>query len=60
MLKLAVVVCVVLWSGLAEAITWDFDDGTTQGWAAKQAGAAGGSSEFNLFPGAGHRRRVDD
>ena len=51
MLKLAVVVCVVLWSGLAEAITWDFDDGTTQGWAAKQAGAAGGPSEFNLFPG---------
>ena len=51
MLKLAVVACVVLWSGLAEAITWDFDDGTTQGWAAKQAGAAGGSSEFNLFPG---------
>ena len=51
MLKLAVVVCVVLWSSLAEALTWDFDDGTTQGWAAKQAGAAGGSAEVNLFPG---------
>ena len=51
MLKLAVVVFVVSWSGLAEALTWDFDDGTTQGWAAKQAFAAGGSSEFNLFPG---------
>ena len=51
MLKLAVVLSVVLWSGLAEALTWDFDDGTTQGWAAKQAGAAGGPSEFNLFPG---------
>ena len=51
MLKLAVVACVVLWSSLAEAIKWDFDDGTTQGWAAKQAGAAGGSSEVNLFPG---------
>ena len=51
MLKLAVVVCVVLWSSLAEAIRWDFDDGTTQGWVAKQAFAAGGPSEFNLFPG---------
>ena len=51
MLKFAVVVCVVLWSSLAEAIKWDFDDGTTQGWAAKQAFAAGGPSEFNLFPG---------
>ena len=51
MLKLAVVICVVLWSGLAEAITWDFDDGTTQGWVAKESGAAGGPAEFNLFPG---------
>ena len=51
MLKLIVVVCVVLWSSLAEAIRWDFDDGTTQGWAAKQAFAWGGSSEVNLFPG---------
>ena len=51
MLKLAVVAGIVLWSGLAEAMTWDFDDGTTQGWAAKQSGAAGGSSEVNLFPG---------
>ena len=51
MLKFAVVVFVVSWSGLAEALTWDFNDGTPQGWAAKQAFAAGGSSEFNLFPG---------
>ena len=51
MLKFAVVACVVSWSGLAEALTWDFDDGTTQGWAAKQGAAAGGPSEFNLFPG---------
>ena len=51
MLKLTVVAYVVLWSSFAEAIRWDFDDGTTQGWAAKQAGAAGGSSEVNLFPG---------
>ena len=51
MLKFAIVACAVLWSSLAEAIKWDFDDGTTQGWAAKQAFAAGGPSEFNLFPG---------
>ena len=51
MLRLAVVAGIVLWGGLAEALTWDFDDGTTQGWAAKQAGAWGGSSEVNLFPG---------
>ena len=51
MLKLAVVAGIALWSGLAEAITWDFDDGTTQGWAAKEGAAAGGPSEFNLFPG---------
>ncbi len=51
MLHLVLLLGIALWSGLAEAITWDFDDGTTQGWAAKQAGAAGGSSEVNLFPG---------
>ena len=51
MLKLAVVGCVVLWSGLAEAIKWDFDDGTMQGWSAKRAFEWGGPSEFNLFPG---------
>ena len=51
MLKLAVVICVVLWSSLAEAIKWDFDDGTTQGWSAKRALAWGGVDEFNLFPG---------
>ena len=51
MLKCAVVAGIALWSGLAEAITWDFDDGTTQGWAAKEGAAAGGSSEVNLFPG---------
>ena len=51
MLKFAVFTCVVLWSSLAEAVKWDFDDGTTQGWAAKTATAWGGSSEFHLFPG---------
>ena len=51
MLYLVLLLSIGLWSGLAEAITWDFDDGTTQGWAAKESGAAGGSSEVNLFPG---------
>ena len=51
MLHLVLLLGLALWSSLAEAIRWDFDDGTTQGWAAKQAGAAGGSFEFNLFPG---------
>ncbi len=51
MLHLVLLLGLALWSRFAEAITWDFDDGTTQGWAAKEAGAAGGSSEFNLFPG---------
>ena len=51
MLYLALLLSIGLWSGLAEAITWDFDDGTTQGWAAKEGAAAGGSSEVNLFPG---------
>ncbi|MYB68282.1 MAG: T9SS type A sorting domain-containing protein [Gemmatimonadetes bacterium] len=51
MLYLALLLSIGLWSRFAEAITWDFDDGTTQGWAAKEGAAAGGSAEFNLFPG---------
>ena len=51
MLYLALLLSIGLWSGPVEAITWDFDDGTTQGWAAKEGAAAGGSSEVNLFPG---------
>ncbi len=51
MLKLAVVICVVLWSGPAEAIKWDFDDGTTQGWTTKETNTSGGTREFNQFPG---------
>ena len=51
MLKLAVVVCVVLWSGPATAIIWEFDDGTTQGWVAKETLTWGGPREFNQFPG---------
>ena len=51
MLKLAVVVCVVLWSGSATAIIWEFDDGTTQGWVAKETLTLGGPREFDVFPG---------
>ena len=50
-LLFAVVVGIALWNGPAEAIKWDFDDGTTQGWAAKEAVTWGGSSESNLFSG---------
>ena len=51
MLKLTVVICVVLWSGSAEAIKWDFDDGTTQGWTTKEALILDSTREFNQFPG---------
>ncbi|MCY3666991.1 MAG: T9SS type A sorting domain-containing protein [Gemmatimonadetes bacterium] len=51
MLKLAVVICAVLWSGPVEAIKWDFDDGTTQGWTTKEALTWGGTREFHQFPG---------
>ena len=51
MLKLVVIVCVVLWSSPAEAIKWDFDDGTTQGWTTKETNTRGGTREFNQFPG---------
>ena len=51
MLKFAVVGCLVLWSSLAEAVKWDFDDGTMQGWAAKRDFEWGGPNEFYLFPG---------
>ncbi len=51
MLHLVLLLSIALWSRSAEALTWDFDDGTTQGWAAKASGAEGGSAEVNLFPG---------
>ena len=51
MLLFAVVVFVMLWSVPAEAIRWDFDDGTTQGWTAKEALIGSGTREFNQFPG---------
>ena len=50
MLPLAIV-CVVLWSVPAEAIRWDFDDGTTQGWAAKSGMSWGLSVDFKLYSG---------
>ena len=54
MLKFAAVVGLVLWSSLVEAIRWEFDDGTTQGWSAKEAhvwSGRGGTREFHQFPG---------
>ena len=54
LLLFAVVVSVVLWSGPAGAIRWEFDDGTTQGWFAKEAhvwSGRGGTREFHQFPG---------
>ena len=51
MLPLMLLLSIALWNSPAEAITWDFADGTTQGWAAKQGFAWGGSAEVNLFPG---------
>ena len=51
MLLLSVVAGVVLLSGRAEAIKWDFDDGTTQGWTTKETNTRGGTREFNQFPG---------
>ena len=53
MLLFAVVAGIVLWIGSAGAIKWDFDDGTTQGWTAKEADIPdGGTREFNQFIGA--------
>ena len=54
MLLLFAVVAVVLWDGPAGAIRWEFDDGTTQGWTAKEASVwsgQGGTREFHQFPG---------
>ena len=51
MLMCAVVAGIVLWSSSAGAIKWDFDDGTTQGWSAKEAHIWGGTRELYLFPG---------
>ncbi len=55
MLRFSVVVCVMLWSGPVAAITWEFDDGTMQGWSAREAFLRGGTRETHLFP-----REVED
>ena len=51
MLKLAVVICVVLWSSPAEAIKWDFDEGTTWGWTAHESvlGNDGGVTPTTVY-----------
>ena len=41
----------MLWSSPAAAVRWDFDDGTTQGWAAKKDVSSGGFHEFHLLSG---------
>jgi len=46
---LAVVAAVMLWNDPVGAIKWEFDDGTTQGWSAKEA--TGGVHELHQFPG---------
>lgn len=51
MLKFTVVACAMLSSVPAGAIRWDFDDGTTQGWSAKEAFIWGGVRELHLFRG---------
>ena len=51
MLKLAVVAFVVLWSGPATAIIWEFDDGTTQGWVAKETLTLAGRVNLTSFRG---------
>ena len=54
MLKFSAVIGLVLWSSLVGAIRWEFDDGTTQGWSAKEAhvwSGRGGTREFHQFPG---------
>ena len=51
MLKFAVVGGVILWNSPAEAITWDFDGETTQGWAAKKSISSGGRHSFHLLSG---------
>ena len=50
-LKCFVFICVILWSSLAEAVRWDFDGETTQGWAAKKDVSSGGRHEFHRLSG---------
>ena len=51
MLKSVFVAGLVLSSVPAAAIRWDFDDGTMQGWSAKEAAIWGGIRELHLLSG---------
>ncbi len=51
MLLFTISICFMLWPSPAEAIKWDFDDGTTQGWSTKEAAIWGGPRELHQFPG---------
>ena len=51
MLLIPVCVWLVLLSSPAAAITWDFDDGTTQGWGAKKPVRSGGDHQFYPLSG---------
>ena len=48
-ISLSLFVCAVLWASMAEAITWHFDEQTTQGWAAKKDWG-GFRNAFHLLP----------
>ena len=50
-LKCFVFICVILWSSLAEAVQWDFDGETAQGWSAKRDVSSGGRHEFHRLSG---------
>ena len=52
MLPISICAWMVLLSGPAAAIKWDFDDGTTQGWGAKKPISAGGNHQFHPLSGA--------
>ncbi len=51
MLKPLVFICVMLWGSSTEAIRWDFDGETTQGWSAKKDVSSGGRHSFHLLSG---------
>ena len=51
MLSILLVAWMVLLSGPAAAIRWDFDDGTTQGWGAKKPIRSGGEHQFYPLSG---------
>ena len=51
MLPILICACMVLLSGPAVAIRWDFDDGTTQGWGAKKSFRSGSQHQFYPLSG---------